>query len=98
MQDQLDEFTSLIRTSPEGILFSGSAPYNWEEISLFQYYRRNPIHMHFRAGLEGRGTRVWQYHPTNGNGEGQTKSRYVVGRIVALHNELTHSWIRIVGW
>ena len=62
--EDLDQFTTLTKTSPEGVAFTGSAPYEWQEISFLQHHRRSPIHMHLPQEV-GRTVykRIWQYKP-----------------------------------
>ena len=89
--DSVDDLLQLTKTSPVGVAFSSSAPEHWQEITLQQFHRRTPLHMHGPAEqgrLHSHTTRVWQYQPPSG-GEGgrnrqsdNTRKRYV--RIVCL--------------
>lgn len=66
----LDHLLSLTYTSPVGVAYTGSTPPHWQEISLQQYHRKVPTHMHTVPGdcssesqAPDRHTRVWQYLP-----------------------------------
>ena len=65
----LDHLLSLTHTSPVGVAYSSSAPQHWQEISLQQFHRRTPTHMHVAPGdgeshtPSSNHTRVWQYLP-----------------------------------
>lgn len=66
----LDHLLSLTYTSPVGVAYTGSTPPHWQEISLQQYHRKVPTHMHTVPGdpsseshAPNSHTRVWQYLP-----------------------------------
>ena len=66
----LDHLLSLTYTSPVGVAYTGSTPSHWREISLQQYHRKVPTHMHTVPGdpsseshAPDSHTRVWQYLP-----------------------------------
>ncbi|CAI8029167.1 Baculoviral IAP repeat-containing protein 6 [Geodia barretti] len=61
----LDQLLSLTETSPVGVVFSAPSPPQWREISLQQFHRKVPTHMHSGRGSgdHTHHTRVWQYLP-----------------------------------
>lgn len=61
----MDQLLSLTDTSPVGVAFSATSPAHWREISLQQYHRKVPTHMHSGRSTGGHAhhTRVWQYVP-----------------------------------
>ena len=69
---ELDQLLLLTQTASEGVPFSGSTPGDWREISLLQYHRQSPIHLHKdrRRGKKeegaGQTSRIWQYQPPSG--------------------------------
>lgn len=78
----LSQLLSLTYTSPVGVAYSGSAPQYWREISLQQYHRKVPTHMHGPSPgnrdnhTPSDHTRVWQYLPPPSVRNGTKTNKY----------------------